>query len=572
MAPPPLKSVTHRWLLAALIQRQRREGGGYSMPMVMVIALILVVGGVALASRANQGLLGAIFQNQSWEARSAAEIGMNRIISELNKERNRWLMVKRTGDSEQIWTRPSAGGTVETLRTNPCEPEIRADYSKLDPNNAASSTYGTWYVDGNGNVSSSSAGATKAYRLVRVTRQEFYRSGTTQALSPFLDRGTGTGTLVLAVQGQKLKSNGTAVASVTLEKTFELVPKCCKVSFGGEHGGLNYAIDSGTKESLCTNPTQLGLGLLFGAKDNNTGSITVNGKSVSIADYSGTPIDPIYCIASSTTGCTVDRTIADRVAIIDQDLPPAKIYPGSASSKGAITPDDFTTYDSANFLYKICNGGLPGSGKCSNSDERYVINGGAASGFPSFCTSTTSTVHCNLTYLDYKGIQLIFLTGSKKIWLYFPDGPANTATTVIRNAGMGQMKHCLTINSTTAECLTSPQPFQITNLALFGRNPSSSSDTGSQSVEMYGTADALRLFSYFPTGTFKVVGNSTFEGISWSNRIDTAGNTTWTVPGSGLASVLEMMEMIPSGAGGSTSNALLTYDFIARATNRYRWI
>ena len=55
-------------LLKTLLQ-SRRNANGYSMPMVMVIALILIVGGVAIASRANQGLLGAIFQNQSWEAR-----------------------------------------------------------------------------------------------------------------------------------------------------------------------------------------------------------------------------------------------------------------------------------------------------------------------------------------------------------------------------------------------------------------------------------------------------------------------------------------------------------------------
>jgi len=547
---------------------------GLSLPLVLAAALLLIVGGLALATRANQGLLGTTLQQQSWEAREAAEIGMNRIVSELNLERNRWLMVQRNGDVDAgIWQNRNGSSQIVQLRINPCSPTVSPRYSKLDPGNAASTSYGTWYIDANGTVSSSAAGATRAYRLVAVSRQPFSTGSGAQTLSPFRDRAatpSGVGSITLEVQGQALR-NGSAMATATLERQLELVPKCCKVSFGGEHGGVDYSLDPSSGSSACVRPEQLGLGLLGGAAQNNTGAITLRGAATDIETSSGVPIDPIYCLADTSAGCTISISGPDiNVAIIDHELPAAKTYPGSATATALNTNNAaFNSTSSADFMSTLSTG--PGA-----RNTYKIINGGFtnAASLPSYCmvtgdtdlgdTTITGDLHCQLSSFAYDNDNVVFLTGGRRIFFYFPNPGA-----VISQTGNGSMLHCLTLNTSTGGCASTPSGAQITRLSLFGCNPSSS--CSSQTVSFKGTADSLRMFTYFPVGNMTLVGDSSFEGINWSNQITAKGNPTWIVPGSGLASVFELMEMLPGSDGTGTNNALIAYDFVARATNRYRW-
>ena len=559
--------------------RQLKQQQGFSLPLIIVTALILIFGTAALASRSTMGLLGSVFQNQSWEAREAAEIGMNRIISELNKERNRWLMVQRTGDPDSgIWQNRQDSQRVVEWRTNPCRPtgsNSRPDYTKLDPNGAASTSYGTWYVDANGTVSSSSSGAVRAYKLVAVTRQPFettYNGATIQALNINRDRTatpSGVGSITLVVQGQAIR-NGRTVATVSLEKQLELAPKCCKVSFGGQHGGLNYGMDSSTNTSLCVQNDQLGLGLIGGAGDNNTGSITLRGRATDIVSSTGADIDPIYCLASTTSGCATNISGSTiNVALIDMDIPKAKEYPGTMPStltdlnldttgSGRITAT--TTTD---FIYTKSLSTTP-------RRDIIVINAGATTNIPSYCTTAISNeLHCALNSISYKNSDVYILTGSKKLRLYFPTGGA----TVIDNAGNGALYHCSDTAVSSSGTCTRASGAKVTDLSLFGCNISASCTTSNpQVIELKGNADSLGLFSYFPSGSVSLVGDTNFEGINWSNSISSSGNPTWTVPGSGVGSVYDLMGMIPSSSSSGTATApLIAYDFIARATNRYRW-
>lgn len=561
----------------------RRNSKGFSLPVVIAAALMVLIGGLALANRANQGLFGAIFQNQNWEAREAAEIGMNRLISELNKERNRWLMVQRDGDSEQIWSNAPAGGTVATLRTNPCQPQIGPAYNKLDPNNGASTSYGTWYIADNGSVSSSPAGATRAYRLVGVTRQPLSSAA---QLSPFRDRTatpSGVGSITLQVQGRALRSDGSPTATVTLEKTFELTPKCCKTSFGGEHGALSYALDA-NNDSLCTRGL-LGLGLLAGAAQNNTGSINLRGRATDIQNDTGEPLDLIYCIADNQAGCAINVNAADvSVAVVDAALPGPKTYPNTPSpTPGSINTADITNTSTDRFLYKAGSGG----------STYYVVNGSFtdASSLPPFCTynnfvipsipilENATEIHCNLSSLSYKNNNLIFVTGDSPLTLspasvrartirfYFP-----AAGSIVNNTGNGSLLHCQQPNPGESilnddnNCTRETSGSQITHLSLIGCG-----GCATQSATLRGTGGTLKLFAYFPKGNIDLYGNSTFEGVLWSNAVSSTGNPTWTVPGSGIGSVFEYMGMLPTSDGTSTSNGLIAYDFVARASNSYRW-
>lgn len=551
----------------------QRGQQGFSLPLVIALALMLLIGGLALANRANQGLFSSIFQNQSWEAREAAEIGMNRIISELNKENNRWLMVQRNGDPDSgIWQSRADSQKVVEWRTNPCNPNVKPDYSKLDPNSATSTTYngkggyGIWYIDANGNVSSSSAGATRAYRLVAVSRQPYetsYNGSTIQALNINRDRTdtpTGVGKITLVLEGQSLR-NGVAIAAVQLEKEFELVPKCCSVSFGSKHGELNYGIDPVTNTSICVQNQQLGLGLLAGSAESNTGSITLKGKANDIINSQGKDIELIYCIASNAAGCAINVTASNiNVALIDADIPKAKEYPINP------LPSPLPNLDLANTTYSdfIYTQTLNTSPK-----KTVTLVDAGAKNLPSYCTnSVPGEINCALNSLSYKNTDVYFLTGSKKIRLYFPTG----GTTVVdAKGGNGSMFHCNDTAVKSDGTCNRASGAQITNLSLFGCNISATCTTSNpQVVQLNGNTSGLGLFSYFPSGDIQMGGTPVFEGINWSNKITSNGNPTWVVPGSGVASVFAMMDMIPSGSGGG-ANSLIAYDFIARATNRYRW-
>jgi len=234
---------------ARLTRWSHHEPGtaGYSLPLVIVAALILIAGTAVLANRAGMGLLSSIFQNQSWESREAAEIGMSQFVSELNKETNRYLMLKRTGDDAGIWTN-SYNAFVKATRTNPCAAATEPSYVNLDPregsDTAKDTAYGTWYIQNDGKITRAQGSATRGFRLTGVTRQEITTSGS--PLNIYTNRPSGTGKLVLKVQGFAYR-NGTQVAESELEKEFELVPKCCKVSFGAAHGGLDYGINPTTE-------------------------------------------------------------------------------------------------------------------------------------------------------------------------------------------------------------------------------------------------------------------------------------------------------------------------------------
>jgi len=324
MAPRKLSSIARQQLLKTLLLSKRHERG-YSMPMVMVIALVLILGSLALASRSGQGLLSAIFQNQSWEAREAAEIGMQEVISELNREQNRYLMVQRSSDSDGIWVASSDAATI-ARRTNPCSGTTAPRYNYLDPRESAAedTTYGTWYIQDDGSITSSQGTARRGFQLVGVDRQTL--SSDNSELNLYRNRPDGTGEITLEVKGLVFR-NTNQVASATLEKAFELVPKCCKVSFGGAHGGLDYGIND-DDESICLNsPAALGFGLIAGA-GRAGGSMSLIGTTTVEDGFEDSSIDvsPVICIVAPGTTCEKDGNTDTAVAQIDATLPAVKTY------------------------------------------------------------------------------------------------------------------------------------------------------------------------------------------------------------------------------------------------------
>ena len=199
-----------------------------------------------------------------------------------------------------LWADRNESSTILELRQNPCTvgPAF-PNYARLDPGGAAlvngqRQPYGKWYikvVDGKSVISSDSSDAKQSFRLVKVIRQPFgghakpppetppasgeydYRDinkdnkvdENDRYLSVWRDRTDvppGVGSVTLVVEGQSYV-DGKIVASVLLEKEFELTPKCCGVPFGGEHGNVNYGIiKSGDLKGTSVCIRALGLGLV----------------------------------------------------------------------------------------------------------------------------------------------------------------------------------------------------------------------------------------------------------------------------------------------------------------------
>lgn len=582
---------------------------GYSLPLVVAAALILIAGTAIFANRAGMGLLSSIFQNQSWEAKEAAEIGMTQIASELNKETNRYLMVKRPGDNNGIWT-TSSNPFVAATRTNPCTGATEPSYANLDArtgaSTAADSSYGTWYIQEDGEITRTRGNAVRGFRLTAVNRQEI--SSTGSPLNVYQNRPTGTGQLVLRVQGLVFRGS-TEVASADLEKEFELVPKCCKVSFGAAHGGLDYGINPTTKESICLNSaSSLGLGLIAGAGLEG-GSMRLIG-STTVEDTNSNDVSPVICIVAPNTTCTDQGNTSTEVARVDMTLPPVKTYSTAFNETGAkkgtgaslsakeLVECSATTETTGKGQNKVDS---PASSCPSNpttietnSTDRLtnftycadstlsscgitVINGGVSQAkLPSNCviSADDTTLHCNISQLSYT--NMVFATGSRQIVLYFPNSNPRVNQNVVQPVtGNAQFKQCPTSASqiaslSQAENCGSASGKDITRLSLFGC-PSNS--CGPQTVTLRGNNNTVGLFSYFPEGDMQLNGTPTYEGVMWGKTVNAVGTANFVIPAAGLTSVFQMMGMLLNNeATGSTNYGLLAFDFVARATNRYRWL
>jgi len=602
--------ATPRWSKAIA-----KPDGGFSLPIAVLAAFLLLLGSLFLANRSSLGLIGSGLITRNKSARDAAETGMSRIVGELNRPRNRWLAVVRNNGVNQdpdfqnagiddLWQNRNDSAVLIERRVNPCVVaqdlaggDASPDYSGLDPNNAVDrNTYGRWFINSDGSISADQGTADRSYRLVRVTRQPYAGAiGANQRdinndgnidendryLSVWRDRQdnpTGVGSVTIDVEGQSYR-DGNVIASVILQKTFELTPKCCQVPFGGTHGNIDYDVDR-SGSTVCLQ--QIGLGLLAGSQGNNSGSVTIKGRATDIEDESGGDVSPIYCIASDQDGCRVDNKDPDiSVAIVDFKLPPAYTFctpPKGADSYKSNNPcPDAPTgaFDSPFFesngactnepAFACIDGGDGGGGRGrgggGGGGSSYVIDS-SQSGYPNFCRQTIdgTQLHCNISKIDLGAggnKDLFFVTGSRDLFLYFPNsGP------VIDQAGNITIHNCDSYRNST--CVASGK---TTSLSLFGSN---NSVNPQQSIQLTGTAGLdNNMFIYFPTGDVSLRGSSDFQGVLWTNNLSSIGNPTWTLSLSGLTDVYSLM-----GLTGADINQIepTFFDFVLRGTNLQRWL
>lgn len=554
------------------LTRHPRSTRGFSLPFILIAAMILLIGGLMLVMRSSDGLLSILMQGESSDARDAAETGLTRILAELNRPRNRGLLVSpgSTRDAEgYLWT-----GADAAASRNPCLPRARDSSSAAgqDPEapdltgNASIGfsatvprTYNEVLLNADGQVVSDRQQAVKAYRLLSVRRWPLLSSDDQPSLRIF--EAEGRGSVVLIVEGSALR-NGRTISRVRLEEELQLVPKCCDVSFGGAHGDSAYAPDSQGR-SLCLSA---GWGFVAGMAQNGSGAMTINGVTT-IADTSGQIVNPLFCFATSTQDCQFNPTSTDySLRLVQPTLRAVRSNPViEATTMGSIGRDSAPQpYPSATspqpFLHCSIPGVTPGSlRQCPQNkvtinaavaDDEALLPRNEANQI--YCRvgnypaqdepEAASALHCNIAQLDYSQLSIeVTGTATRALRLYFPQ-----TGDVIRSTGGGSLEH----RSLAA------------HFALFG-----CSGCTSQAVRLSGSAAGLNLFAWFPRGDVTVAGASGYQGVLWANTITSSGGVTWAIP---PAAVLGALELAGFGLEGERNPP--AFDWVARSVRSFRWL
>jgi hypothetical protein len=206
----------------------RASDRGFFMAVVVLLLLGVVLGSVAIANRLGSGALRANLQGQSREARAVAENGVLVVVNELNKLENRRLLVTKVSNG---WS---------DANTNPCVGSVDPPTPTPTPTPTALA-----YLSSMGTEILLPGDSARRYRVRMVEVLEADRSKFSSvedgnpidgdynpAYIHLDDQGNVDVRYIrLTVEGLYYRS-GAQVSSATVTREFQVVPKCCALSFG----------------------------------------------------------------------------------------------------------------------------------------------------------------------------------------------------------------------------------------------------------------------------------------------------------------------------------------------------
>jgi hypothetical protein len=291
-----------------------RQAGqdGFSLPIAVVAGLLLLIGLAALGARSTQGFLATAFQGVNREARDVAESAITDFAVTLNREENRWLLVAGNNELGQ-WSSNSE-------HRNLCTGEF--ENGKYEPNTAVATSASrfmrsdSWQNLISGDSSRQFLVEDVLYRYEHQGQRVPYNSDTPDQNIEIRDENEnpilsvrevalqgGTRTLLrVTIQGRVQRNGQSSQARVTRE--FEVVPKCCRRSFG-KHSGLGVGESD---PAWGTDPVdECPLALDDGVGRGIIGSLHGGGPSGSnntldIADEQNTLITRALCWSGNLTG------------------------------------------------------------------------------------------------------------------------------------------------------------------------------------------------------------------------------------------------------------------------------
>jgi hypothetical protein len=517
--------------------------------LVVLLALLgILVAAGTFVSRANQGQLGSVFNSQTYGARKAAEAGISRLIGEWNQKENRMLLA--SGSPASTWQ-----ATNQWLR-NPCTATTSslASATPIGGGDLAAYRTGAW-------IDVVSGDATRRYRLRRVTfrkggslrsisttvySQTAFGSDTTsvpaypnmanttttnEAGRPFSlgDPSQSHGFLEVEVEGQLVRG-GTVLASSRVVKEFQVVPKCCKRSFGRTlAAGDPPAFEIyGNDWRQCDPPSGLTPGKLAMLTGLNGGGLsTDNGDAWSLRVAGTTPprkVDPILCTSSATTCDGPDGdTTADS----------AQVQIDSSDGKIGVTSFDIRIPDPP---------AIPSGGFTEGPNKPRRLNGGGAlrmesiapnddgalgyislpslglnqTGSTQFCGYRDGAFHCRISSIRLPGNKIIQVdTTLAPVYLYLQDPSGD-----IDIKGTAGLQHLYN---------GAPAPVHLADRFQI-RGAPRNSNPASQSFDLTGDSVNTSMFIWAPVSNLSLGGNATYKGLSWVNNLGFYGNAQVTVP------------------------------------------
>ena len=257
--------MLHQWILP-VDESKADPDRGFALPIAIVAALVLMIGVVALSSRSNQGFLSGFFQAVNREARDIAESAILDFGVTMNREENRLLLIAGNGTS---WADPVNRNicTASTLGGDGTWTTVSSASVAAPVNIGKFTTIGQWQplVDSD------------STRQFKVTKIEYLYedAGGERSLYGFNDENInfpsndpadqksvrdtalegGTRTLLRVTVVARVNRNGQQ-SYARVAREFEIVPKCCKRSFGNNIGAIYWGRDN----AICPVSRDTGVG------------------------------------------------------------------------------------------------------------------------------------------------------------------------------------------------------------------------------------------------------------------------------------------------------------------------
>jgi hypothetical protein len=315
-------------------RRSLTAGGeqGFSLALALLVVLGALSAALAITGRTLSNRQARQQLDAGLTARNAAEIGMTRIIAELNRPRNRRLLVNA----------PQLGASGRTVSQIQSDDSLRSACN-ADGVAADISTFGSFNSGAvlNNEVTVPNTGGRLRYTLVAVNNgnpaDNFFEQGADGNANPAfrLDVGTNvspfeagvSGEITLDVRG-RVVDNGTETSRYNLRKTFAVIPKCCGGSFGGFNSDGTARWGNDTNTSSCG--VASGYGLILGARrDHLTDSNTRGSLSTLLAVYlertvggstTETNVSRVYCTVNTNSPVPSDCPLTSSLSIVRTSL------------------------------------------------------------------------------------------------------------------------------------------------------------------------------------------------------------------------------------------------------------
>ena len=554
-----------------------------------------------MVSRTVGGNLAAAFDGESREAREIADAGIATVISEFNKQPNRKMLVANQAMS--TWT------TGNPSLRNPCSPNTpTATAVSFGANPNSTSVTGSGGSFSVVSVEVKNSDRTRRFLTTptssSATGSPAYNDGLVN-----LQAAGNVGYIAITVRGT------VRGASAVVTREFQVVPKCCGLSFGSgqtAHGNDTRSCDSSFPRIL--------LGL-------NGGGFTSPGTAAQlrVLDASGnvTANKPssVLCVtsAASCPGSRANANSVDGVQITRVGItpPPLPAYPGNQINGITITSNNIcqstgqvvaiagsgnrtcTAADVANgrdYLrvnasgqVELCNTtNLNTAAPGANGEPTLstaIVAGSCSSTINNFCVTTDAGAaaeakHCRITRLtvaddtvnDSEGNRrqnntFVIDSSRRPIYLYFNNAWSSTGISTVDNWDDGQIQHvrCTTPSDANA-CATKALPDDVPRVGLYSdRNTT---------IAVGDDGFVRDVFTYFPFGTLELrsdpdnsnnaFGMPNFRGAAWLNTLSMGANNS--ANSTQIAVPPASNTFFGLGNSANSPFSFLIYEWVARST------